>query len=324
MTRPEPRTSMEPVTDLDHARRALAAGRVDGIGGGMSDGIADGAVLAADAAARAAGVHIREVGALAELDAIARLYDRIWNRDKNPPLTTELLRAFSKAGNYVAAAFADGELVGACVGFFAAPAHEALHSHIAGVSPRAQGRNVGFALKVHQRAWALLQGIGEIAWTFDPLIARNAYFNVAKLAADPVEYLPNFYGRMNDGINGADDTDRLVVSWRLDAAPVAGACRGRHRIAPRAVLRDAAQALAVSASGAPVRAPRSGARTLLVGVPPDIEGMRLSDPALASSWRAALRDVLGGLLADGARVRGFDRAGWYVVSRPDGPNEGKK
>jgi predicted GNAT superfamily acetyltransferase len=54
---------------------------------------------------------------------------------------------------------------------------------------------------------------------------------------------------------------------------------------------------------------------VLVGVPPDIEAMRLSDPGLASAWRAALRDVLGGLLADGARVLGFDRADGYVVDR---------
>jgi predicted GNAT superfamily acetyltransferase len=57
---------------------------------------------------------------------------------------------------------------------------------------------------------------------------------------------------------------------------------------------------------------------VLVGVPPDIEKMRVTDPGQASSWRAALRDVLGGLLAEGARVRGFDRAGWYVVDRQAG------
>ncbi|EOD65420.1 hypothetical protein H480_26772 [Amycolatopsis vancoresmycina DSM 44592] len=28
-----------------------------------------------------------------------------------------------------------------------------------------------------------------------------------------------------------------------------------------------------------------------------------------------MRDVLGGLLAEGAAVTGFDRAGWYVVAR---------
>jgi predicted GNAT superfamily acetyltransferase len=50
--------------------------------------------------------------------------------------------------------------------------------------------------------------------------------------------------------------------------------------------------------------------------------MRSAEPALARSWRAALRDVLGGLLAEGARVRGFDRGGWYVVdSKPDREEE---
>jgi len=33
-----------------------------------------------------------------------------------------------------------------------------------------------------------------IAWTYDPLIRRNAYFNLVKLGARPVEYLRNFYG----------------------------------------------------------------------------------------------------------------------------------
>jgi predicted GNAT superfamily acetyltransferase len=56
---------------------------------------------------------------------------------------------------------------------------------------------------------------------------------------------------------------------------------------------------------------------VLVGVPADIEGLREQDPALAGAWREALREVLGGLLAGGARVQGFDRTGWYVVERKE-------
>src|SRR5699024_8773798 len=106
-------------------------------------------------------------------------YDRIWRPDPaNPPVTTELLRALTKAGNYVTGAYDGAELIGACVGFFGEPAGAALHSHIAGVTGAARGRHVGFALKLHQRAWALRRGVREIAWTFDPLIRRNAYFNL--------------------------------------------------------------------------------------------------------------------------------------------------
>ena len=61
------------------------------------------------------------------------------------------------------------ELVGACVGFHEEPPLQTLHSHIAGVI-RGPWRNVGFALKLHQRAWALRRGIAEIAWTYDPLV----------------------------------------------------------------------------------------------------------------------------------------------------------
>ena len=63
------------------------------------------AVQAADAAALAAGVTVREVTDLVELEDVVRLFAAIWGRDANPPVTVELLRAFTKAGNYVAGAF---------------------------------------------------------------------------------------------------------------------------------------------------------------------------------------------------------------------------
>ena len=93
----------------------------------------DDAVQAADAAALAAGVSVRELVDLAELEDVVGLFASIWGRDANPPMTLELLRAFTKAGNYVGGAFDGDRLVGACVGFFHAPAEDALHSHIAGV-----------------------------------------------------------------------------------------------------------------------------------------------------------------------------------------------
>lgn len=285
------------------------------------DPLLDHAVQAADAAALASGVEIRELTDLADLGAAVRLYAGIWGRDANPPITVELLRAFAKAGNYVTGAFDGDRLVGSCVGFFHAPAEDALHSHIAGVARELGGRHVGFALKLHQRAWALLRGVSEIAWTFDPLVSRNAYFNLAKLGAEAVEYLPNFYGAMLDGINGVDDSDRLLIRWRLRDPAVVAACDGggpalvsvADELASGAVV-----ALGVSATGGPEPGParaQAAGPVALVAVPPDIGALRASDPALAHAWRVAVRDALSGLVADGARVDGFDRSGWYVVRR---------
>ncbi|WP_235999353.1 GNAT family N-acetyltransferase [Qaidamihabitans albus] len=273
------------------------------------------AVLAAEAAARAAGVRVRELTDLADLEQVYRLYDGIWHPDpKNPPVTTELLRALTKGGNYVAGAYEGNRLLGACVGFFGAPSDGVMHSHIAGVSPVVAGRSVGFALKLHQRAWALRRGVASIGWTFDPLVGRNAYFNLTKLAAVPAEYLTNFYGGVNDGINGTDDTDRLLVRWGLGSARVAAACSGTPVPCDAEAERVAGAVVGLgrSADGLPVAGTTHG-HTVLVAVPRDIERLRTTDPDTARRWRVAVRQVLGNLLAEGGRVTGFDRAGWYVV-----------
>ena len=282
---------------------------------------------AAARAAKAAGVVIRPLETLTELEAAVAVFDTIWEPDSgNSSIRLDLLRALTKAGNYASGAFdiASGELLGACVGFFGPPAHAELHSHIAGVVPVGLRRSVGFALKVHQRAWCLRHDVRVIAWTYDPLIRRNAYFNLVKLGARPTEYLRNFYGVMDDAINGGTETDRMLVRWDLLSPVAAEAAAGRPAAASFAAerARGAAVALSADAAGCPVSglpvAGGSGSRRFLVGVPADIEAMRLSDPVLAAAWRAGVRDVLSPLMAAGGRVTGFDRSGWYVVSMERG------
>jgi predicted GNAT superfamily acetyltransferase len=271
---------------------------------------------AAQAAARAAGVHVREVAQLDELARVTRLFGRIWQPVDGLPVTLDLLIGMAKAGSYVAGAYdgptVDAELAGACIGFFGPPTTRSLHSHIAAVIPPMLGRRVGFALKLHQRAWALAHDVDEVLWTYDPLVGRNAYFNTTLLGAEPIEYLVNFYGVMDDGINGTDESDRLVVRWALSAPRVVATCSGQPP--PEATPEGAEVLLAVGATGDPESLP-SAAPVVLVEVPRDIAALRKSNQARAARWRTAVRDVLGGLLADGARVRGFDRRGWYVVER---------
>lgn len=259
---------------------------------------------------------MRTVGDLAELKLVARLCTQIWQGSSEPPLTTELLWALDKAGNYVVGAFDGPDLVGACVGVFGAPAARILHSHIAGVAPEVRSHDVGFAIKVHQRAWAMQRDVELIEWTYDPLVARNAHINVTKLGACPVEYLPNFYGGMRDVINNGDDTDRLLVHWVLDSPAVAAASAGRRRLrtAVSEGKRGAVVALGVSDDGAPATG-RFGADISLVAVPADIEQLRVRNPALRRDWRFAVRESLVTLMEEGGRITGFDKAGWYVVER---------
>jgi predicted GNAT superfamily acetyltransferase len=245
-------------------------------------------------------MSIRQLTTIAEMHAAVELFDAIW-----PPgaagslIQPEMLRALTKAGNYLGGAFDGDKLVGACLGFFGPPASRSMHSHVAGVSTPAAG--IGLALKLDQRQWALRHGVETISWTFDPLVARNAYFNLTKLGATAAEYLTDFYGEMTDEVNRGFGSDRLLVSWDL-TRPVGG---------PAPSLTAPVVALGRSAAGAPEIGSTDG-ETLLIAVPSDMESLRRADPPLAVAWRHALRAVLAPLVAD---VVGFDRAGGYVVRR---------
>jgi predicted GNAT superfamily acetyltransferase len=250
---------------------------------------------AAAEAAQASGVVIRELAEPAELEQVSRLLTAVWNReptDRN--LTVEMLRALSTTGHYVAGAFAGDRLIGAAVGFFASPEQHSLRSQITGVAADSTARSVGYALKLHQRAWALERGIDTITWTYDPLVRRNAYFNLAKLGARAVEYLPNFYGELSDRINAGDESDRLLVEW---TQPAIGLDDGEPL---PSILR-------AGADGAPRLGAWDGPRAL-VAVPADIETMRRDDPPLAHEWRLAVRQALLG-----KRIVTFRRTEGYVI-----------
>lgn len=172
-----------------------------------------------EAAARA-GVVIRELREIGEFEQVYRLFDEIWHPEPaNVPVTVELMAGFAHTGNYVAGAFAGDALVGASVGFLASG--EALHSHVTGA---VIGRGVGYALKLHQRAWCRERGLARITWTFDPLVRRNAHFNLVKLGARPEAYLTEFYGAMADAINEGDASDRLLAVWRVTGGQEEKAC----------------------------------------------------------------------------------------------------
>jgi hypothetical protein len=71
------------------------------------------------------------------------------------------------------------------------PRESALHSHVTGVVDSMRHAGVGRAIKLHQRDWAAERGLDWITWTFDPLVRRNAWFNIAILGADVHSYLPD-------------------------------------------------------------------------------------------------------------------------------------
>jgi predicted GNAT superfamily acetyltransferase len=82
-------------------------------------------------------------------------------------------------------------------------------------------------LKIAQRKAALKAGIDLIEWTFDPLQARNAYFNVVRLGAIARRYLADHYGPVASRLQHRRPSDRLVAEWWLKSPRVRRALSGR-------------------------------------------------------------------------------------------------
>ena len=277
--------------------------------------LADQARAAAEDAAARARVHVRELDDVPALCAVEDLFRAIWGPDDRTLMGVALLRALSHSGNYVVGAYDGSQLVGALVGFLGRlEGEEQLHSHILGVHPDVRDRSVGFALKEHQRAWSLTRGITTVAWTFDPLVRRNAYFNLTKLGAGITRYYANFYGDLNDDINGHDESDRVLIEWRLDSEPAIAASTRSLAEPDAAELKSegAVEALMVATDGGPQRNDVSS-RTLLVFVPEDIVALRRRNSELSTRWRQDVRAVLGSALHNGYRAVGMTRSGCYVL-----------
>jgi predicted GNAT superfamily acetyltransferase len=259
---------------------------------------------------------IAELTELEDVQALVRLFANIWERPAEPPIDSDVLMALILSGNYVAGARQEGQIVGGLIGWLggAPPDHLHLHSHILGVDAASQVRGLGFDLKQHQRQWCLERGVQMIEWTFDPLVRRNAYFNLNKLGAEASRYLVNLYGEMTDGINAGEESDRILISWQLDSQRSTEAAAGRpHNPSGEDLERWNLEALlTVGPGGEPIPG-SSSARVVICQVPDDIVALRRSDPKLARAWRMAVRKALVTAFDAGYRVTGVTRTGWYIL-----------
>jgi predicted GNAT superfamily acetyltransferase len=231
-------------------------------------------------------LEIRSLASATEMAALSNVFQQIWG-SSTPLVEVELLTAIAHCGGYVVGAFDAGTIIGASFGFLAQHRGEpALHSHVTGILPGVQLSGVGRAMKNHQRHWAREAGMKWVTWTFDPLVRRNAWFNIEVLQAHVAEYLTNFYGPIDDTINSGDESDRLLVAWPTDRE------------------NDRADAQ---------RAPVDTTDVMRVATPEDVVVLRRTQPHEARRWRYEVRSALAEQVNAGAEVLGFTRDGFYLV-----------
>ena len=227
-------------------------------------------------------VRVATVQGRGECEAAGALFDRVWQMRSMVP--NEVIIATVHSGGYASLARVDDEVVGASWGFLGS--HDGsltLHSHVTGVVPAHGTRGVGEALKRHQWQWASEHGVEAITWTFDPLVRRNAYFNLVKLGAVVTAYHEDFYGAIADGLNRGEHTDRLLVRWQVAGQPAA----------PQGAYIDRAD--------------------WSVATPDDIETLRRTDVGAAHTWRNRQRADLRRVFHEGHTISGLLRDGGYAV-----------
>jgi predicted GNAT superfamily acetyltransferase len=189
-----------------------------------------------------------------------------------------------------------------------------LWSHVAGVLPAYRRLGIGAGIKWAQRVWALDNGYDQIRWTFDPLQAGNANFNLRILGATTYKIMENVYGVYDDALNPGLPTDRFETVWKLNDPRVEQL--SRSETLPETPMPDATLLAYIDGAIQTGTVPES--TTLGAEIPASFSQLGRENPALAREWQTALRLSLTDAFARGYSVTDFIRADgrcWYVLTR---------
>jgi predicted GNAT superfamily acetyltransferase len=236
-----------------------------------------------------ADVEIREVLSIEEYDACIKLQRAVFGLPDLEISPRRHLIVSRQAGGWTLGAFNEGRLVGFVHHLAAVRGDEIFgYSHMMAVASDYQNRGVGAQLKWAQRARAVSEGRDFIRWTFEPLRARNAHFNLNRLGVVIREYAVNFYGtdyvtnpaEKAAGATGMD-SDRLFASWELRSPRVEAFAVGRQF--------------------------RLGKPDEVIEIPGDYSALLRSDSDTAKREQLRVREEFLAALSAGLICRAFDR-----------------
>jgi predicted GNAT superfamily acetyltransferase len=181
-------------------------------------------------------IVIRECTSIDEFDDCIRLQREVFGLSDLEISPRRHLIVSRQAGGWTLGAFVPAGRNSGLVGFVhtlaAVRCSEIFgYSHMMAVAAEYQNKGVGARLKWSQRARALKEGRDVIKWTWDPMQARNAHFNLNRLGVTVSSYAENFYGTdyvtspvLQSGepevVGPGIDSDRLFAHWQLQSRRV--------------------------------------------------------------------------------------------------------
>src|SRR5215204_3455398 len=240
-------------------------------------------------------IDIRECTTVEEFDQCVRLQREAFGLPDLELSPRRHLIVARSAGGFTLGAFDGGRMVGFVLNQIAVRespatgAEEAVgYSHMMAVAKDYQNRGVGARLKWAQRARVVAEGRRFIRWTWDPVQARNAHFNLNRLGVVVRSYAVNYYGTDYSTVTGRFgeplglDSDRLVAEWELDSLRVEALARGE--------------------TPGPKGKPEAA-----VAIPPNWGALVREDPTAAREELRRVREEFQTALAAGLVCAGFER-----------------
>ena len=269
-----------------------------------------------------ARIDVRQLRTHDEFIRCVELQHDVWGASFTERVSVGMLKVVQRIGGIAAGAFEeDGRLVGFVFGLTGVEDGRLVHwSDMLAVREHLRDHGIGRRLKEFQRDTVRTLGVTRMYWTFDPLVSRNAHFNLTRLGAHVVEYVPDMYGGdTNSVLHRGVGTDRFIVAW-----DIAGAASGTGEDAVHGASSrtDAPILNRVGADGLPAIPNVDGQvpTTVRIAVPEAIEQVQSQSIEDAARWRASTRRAFMWALDHGYRVRAFTRDdaahyGFYVCTR---------
>lgn len=236
-------------------------------------------------------ITTREVETIEEMNECIRLQREVFAMPDMEISPVRHLIVARYAGGFTMGAYLNERLVGFVLSlpmFRKNTERRAFYSHMTAVDRELQNFGIGAKLKWAQRERALAEGANYIKWTYQPVLARNAHFNIERLGVTISTYQPNFYG--TDAESSAEqrgsqgvDSDRLFADWFLDSPKVSALAKGEKYEETGEVARK-------------------------IEIPPDWNELVVRDTKRAIAEQKRIKNEFQTAFAEGLIVRGFERS----------------
>jgi predicted GNAT superfamily acetyltransferase len=236
-------------------------------------------------------LEVRECVELSDFDACIELQREVFGLPDLEISPRRHLIVSRRAGGWTLGAFEKDKLAGFVHQMVAVRGRNEIigYSHMMAVRAEYQNQGLGALLKWKQREKSMAEGKRFITWTWDPMQARNAHFNLNRLGCRVRAYGENFYGTDYSTSHAHDpaqapglDSDRLFADWELNSPKVVALGEGKTPEPP----------------GAPAKT---------IEIPPDWYRLIQSDPQRARREQLRVRHEFEEAFKQGLVCAAFER-----------------